>query len=122
MPEETKLQKLNKKLAKWTDIKDYTIYSNIANAEFTDPYSKQHAYSLLFTNSLDVCFKWLVPKLVSGDLHIEWYTTDEDTAVTIKRGTDTISFVCQSNPALALCLAIEKLIDKGGRMKEEGVK
>ncbi len=100
---------LNKKLAEW------------AGFEFDDDWSDDRPYKspdgvILhnwkhFTESLDTCFKWLVPKVVNGDIHIETYTTDEETAVTLMRACDTVAWACDKSPALALCKAIERLID-----------
>jgi len=71
-----------------------------------------------FTHSLDACFEWLVPKVVctikwielkSGDLghrarimRLEMYTEPQIEYEGFDRET----------PALALCKAIEKLIDE----------
>lgn len=75
-----------------------------------------------FTNSLDACFEWLVPKLTDLDINARLVLTHQlDYSVSIffsnpvdddyptrgvGRGRDGES------PALALCLAIEKLIDE----------
>ena len=103
---------LNCKLAEWAGVEKQKIFA-------PDPMDyPEHRLKLIrefypdFTQSLDVCFKWLVPKLVSGDLYIELCITADDTAVAIKRATSTVSFVCQPNPALAFCLAISQLIDR----------
>ena len=79
-----------------------------------------------FTQSLDTCFKWLVPKLREFgllDLSLTYSYLE------LKMGgddTDKLGFQCRlrlekfltepfrsqgKTPALALCLAIEKLID-----------
>lgn len=113
-------QELKKKLAEWRFGKDgvkygktlddkLVIYRRTRWIEEDEEWGIEILEDL--TQSLDACFKWLVPKLVSGDIHIEWYTRVDDTAVELKRATSTIAFVCQPSPALALCLAIEKLID-----------
>ena len=114
----TDKQELNKKLAVWAGFREADIkkhyYFEVGGervAKWQEPGRYWHIKLPNFTESLDACFKWLVPKLVSGDIHIEWYTTVEDTAVELKRATTTVAFVCQPNPALAFCLAIERLID-----------
>jgi len=102
------------KLAKWAGFQwlkatDGEYHWFDANNDIVSP-TDEEGNVIWDMNAL---FKWLVPKLVSGDLYIELYITAEDTAVAIKRATSTVSFVCQLNPALALCLAIAKLIDTG---------
>ncbi len=75
-----------------------------------------------FTTDLNLCFKWLVPKLVKSVfrldnisfqerggkecVHIEFQPSCND-----PYGWETVTGEA-STPALALCLAIEKLIDK----------
>ena len=97
-------QELNRKLAEWAEC--------FREDQLPD-----------FTQSLDDCFKWLVPKVYStiqvedicfgkenGEdyCHILWWTG--------KPKTD--SYGCgvyegrSDNPVLALCLAIEKIINK----------
>ena len=114
---------LNKKLAGWagfTEVKCKDCY-----AEPTE-YGKGHPHSIChydypddsnthvelpdFTQSLDACFKWLVPKAYPDSISFD-YTA--------------ISFECEikcftklyhgkgEREALALCKAIEKLIDSG---------
>lgn len=117
-------QELIKKLAEWAELEmeyalwDGVIFGSISTEEYMMFLPRKVDNCDVwrpFTKSLDTCFKLLVPKLVSGDIHIEWYTTSDDTAVHLKRATSTVAFVCHPNPALALCLAIEKLIDKEGK-------
>jgi len=100
---------LNKKLAEWAgftpmcDREEGTKY--IVTWEF--PNSKIFGDCPNFTESLDACFKWLVPKLEHYSL---W-----------KQGTEHVAEIWSSSKfgrkkntystALALCLAIEELID-----------
>ncbi|HUV46322.1 MAG TPA: hypothetical protein VMW45_04570 [Dehalococcoidia bacterium] len=64
-----------------------------------------------FTESLDVCFKWLVPKLVSVD--ILYGKIDAATvALALKHGQ--FFSATAETVALAFCRSIEKLIDEGG--------
>ena len=108
-------QTLNKKLAEWAGfIHDhwgdelFIIYPNKKTIKPEPPD---------FTKSLDACFEWLVPKLrptywagVSynsfwqgrGDTY-EGEVRDNNMSMRIYKIAET--------PALALCLAIEKLID-----------
>lgn len=98
-------RKLNEKLAKW---------AGFTNIEFLDtcilanpPEGREdEEFTLDFTNSLDACFKWLVPKLREKSKGVTIYCWDSLT--TVKIGDVTIQ---DKDPALALCLAIEKLID-----------
>lgn len=115
-------QELNKKLAEWAGFKrkeKHTIGmltghwhyvapdgSNIIDIEMPD-----------FTQSLDACFRWLVPKLVpfNADNGIDriisfTYCEGGDVQCEIECG-DGVAEWTDANPALALCLAIEKLID-----------
>lgn len=75
-----------------------------------------------FTDSLDACFRWLVPKLQE----LKWKM--RISAATLLGGTAQSSLTCwerkynkqnrphicvnAETPALALCLAVEKLIQK----------
>lgn len=102
MTEEDK-QKLNEKLAKWGGL------------EVDDIFDMWKYPPPNFTDSLDACFKWLVPKLPDYD-GIEFWESTEGWVCDIVYGI-SIEDERQvagigSNPALALCLAIEKLIDE----------
>ncbi len=111
MPE----QELNKKLAEWAGLSVATV------PDYTGFYLfgyKGICYTANFTQSLDACFKWLVPKLEN-----HWYQY----CITLNNVRD--GWACQlfrseespfvpkrideiaETPALALCKAIEKLID-----------
>jgi len=73
----------------------------------------QGGFSVAFWEpTLDFLFKHAVPKVCKGDLHLEVYTTLEDTAVTIKRATNTVSFRCLEDPAQALFWALSSALDK----------
>ncbi len=108
-------QELNKKLAEWAGFKETP--SSYAGREFI--WQVPDGSSIIdlpnFTNSLDACFKWLVPKL----------KVDEDT-IMFAHPIESMKYYCEiidadgepiagslayKAPALALCLAIEKLID-----------
>lgn len=73
-----------------------------------------------FLSSLDACFKWLVPRLdlyeiifsakesVNGYVcQLVWHSKDPD-----RLGMHDHVTECGDTPALALCKAIEQLIDK----------
>ena len=100
-------QVLNEKLAEWAfpDADTVQVDEEHIFVVFRDTFRKQFGNEVmyLFTQSLDACFKWLVPKLEPRLEKIKalesWlrdYLFDNPTP----------------EPALALCLAIEKLIDK----------
>jgi len=109
---------LNKKLAEWVGFKHSTYrdeehpskeYHCWILPRATTAYITDHEMPN-FTESLDACFKWLVPKLtglqqiiLQPDEGKRWYlgmTVDDELY-------ENIGFY----PALALCLAMEKLID-----------
>ena len=92
-------QELNKKLADWAGIPLRAI-------DFGLPYSLDVYDPPNFTQSLDACFKWLVPKLVHLNLLID--VTHKPTA---EVWGDRCEMARGETPTLALCLAIEKLID-----------
>ena len=83
-------QELNKKLAEWSGEEGN------------------------YTQSLDACFKWLVPKLSMTRLAYKYYLCSMTYEATVwaKDGIWREGW-SEDNAALALCLAIEKLIDGG---------
>ena len=107
-------EELNKKLAEWAGFRlgispygdECLLYPDGGWARDEDMTSD----FLSFTKSLDACFKWLVPKIeglqqiiLQPDEDGRWYlgmTVDDELYENI--GFDL---------ALALCLAIDKLID-----------
>lgn len=91
-------EELNKKLAEWAGVKPHPVY----------PTGYDYPY---FTDSLDACFKWLVPKLESYELKLNY----KKHCAWVKLPTKYTEFGMAETPALALCLAIEKLIDKEAR-------
>ena len=118
-------QELNRKLAEWAE------WTQINYDQYNENY---HGYAPLgimrldlpyFTQSLDACFKWLVPRLPEGE-SLDMIVWMEYYDVTVwQRGIKPSDIeVAQCNIlakeysteslALALCLAIEKLIDKEG--------
>ena len=72
-----------------------------------------------FTQSLDACFKWLVPKLDNLVLRYRHYNAGhmgyEARTLKVYDDDEYDTFLgIDKNPALALCLVIEKLIDNKG--------
>ena len=96
-------QELNKKLAEWAGWK----YDEPSDG-WWKPTGHYDGRQPNFTQSLDACFKWLVPRLWICDIRLEegifWFVrvAHPDYGEGKADGEDL---------ALALCLAIEKLID-----------
>ena len=123
------LNRLDKKFAEWAG------FTNYGDTDWRRPDGMLAGGTGLcpdFTQSLDACFKWLVPKSRMDTL---WIINNLDSptpkleycfGITRGEGNDLICWDkeipiedCLSpivdTPALALCLAIEKLIDSGGK-------
>lgn len=112
------MDELNRKLAEWAGFKlvmavdKDTLWSMRL---WVDPLTNQGGKHPNFTHSLGVCFKWLVPKLkclvLEADLRGDgvylakvWaYVGDYELQAT----------AWEKTPALAICRAIEKVIDAG---------
>ena len=106
---------LNEKLAKWAGVL-------ISIESWPDEEPTMYVYdteqeNLIgecspFTESLDACFKWLVPKLVQVQLTC---TGSYNSQATVFRSALVLPSSSEIHgeytPALALCKAIEKLID-----------
>lgn len=114
---------LNKKLAQWAGIK-YEPDEDEFKVIFPDGdwYNIGHDWELKdedieprFTQSLDACFQWLTPKLIEMDCYIQLNNGDYWTGEIWERavvGRNTRHIGEAETPALALCLAVEKLIDE----------
>ncbi len=106
--EQLDVQVLNKKLAEWAGWEYRECNPNhpqLKNSEYGmgwfHPDSNIGSFKPLdFTHSLDAIFKWLVPKL------------DEYDRMEILMGWAYNVVSLEDEPALALCLAIERLIDE----------
>ena len=106
---------LNKKLAEWAGFK-----RGIADSwHLTEPHYSLSSEPPDFTQSLNACFKWLVPKLglyeiifsakasVNGYVcQLIWHSKDPN-----RVGMHDHITECGETYALALCRAIERLID-----------
>ena len=118
-------QELKRKLLVWAGFTfgEYDYSSNYELLFYPDGKKVFIDSSLDFTNSLDACFKWLVPKLYS-ELEID------DMEIKTDSRRDGYGYACAlfgytkhlqshseyvTSPALALCLVIEKLIDEEGK-------
>lgn len=115
-------QELNRKLSKWAwfveaDIKKH-YYWEVGGkrcAKWLEPNTTYHIKLPRFTQSLDACFKWLVPKLNKMGIRIHMITQPRgrnDYFCSMGGKWFPYQTVYAETPALALCLAIEKLIDK----------
>ena len=86
-------------------------------------------YEKPFTESLDACFKWLVPKLLEKLIFVELHVSSSDCLAVLKDygnarqkiesfprcDIDMPKWLADAEtPSLAFCLAIEKFIDGGG--------
>jgi len=127
-------QELNKKLAEWAgftykfgkEMWNYERYKE-TNAWWEAPNGRRFKDLPDFTQSLDACFKWLVPNLFDKSYSVI-ITQDLARAIGYVRLLEEgrqFDATDNHNPALALCLAIEKLIDnknlpnQNTRIKEE---
>jgi len=116
-------RELNKKLAEWAGFYqkthdnywgDLTTVWHHVSGRLTD-YGYGNSPNIPFTKSLDACFKWLVPQ--PTDIHFKKTTEYPDHIISeVNCWLYVEGKMYQGwsyNPALALCLAIEKLIDEG---------
>lgn len=100
-------QELNRKLAEWAGMPLMAV-------DFGFPHSEVMYSPPNFTQSLDACFKWLAPKLFDEGYAII-VTQDLARACAYVRPLEfgrQFDATDNHNPALAFCLATEKLIDK----------
>ncbi|KKM58126.1 hypothetical protein LCGC14_1549760 [marine sediment metagenome] len=105
-----KLQKLDIKLGEWASVVHFR---------------------LRFTRSLDECDKWLTPKFTAGQGGIEFryypgcarciITVQDESGFSTYEGVVKVSSEgeAQKCSALALCLAVEKLIDSQSPSKSD---
>ena len=120
-------QELNKKLAEWADLQRVHILpkGNFFGLE-EGCYAwdtKGNRIPCNFTQSLDACDKWLTPKVTAGQGGIEFryypggvrciITVEDETGFSNYESWIKASYEgeAQKFSALALCKAIEKLID-----------
>jgi len=125
-------QELNKELAEWAGFKWQHAYHDFyelvtpdgAQLDLTAFRIGSYKKCPKFTQSLDACFKWLVPKLNRDGWFVElqqasmreywkarlWCPSSGTGKITL--GSIRARPIQEAEtPALALCLAIEKLID-----------
>jgi len=119
-------EKLNRKLAEWAGFQQIPAFGGTDMSttlwQFPDgsvPCMPHYNYPcpIEFTQSLDACFKWLVPKLGAYQISYKYYF---DNYYHLARVANKVGIwreaSNENNPALAFCLAIEKLI---GREEEQ---
>lgn len=100
-------EELNRKLAEFAGF-TYDIFIYQRHWKAPDGSSMEELPN--FTSSLDACFKWLVPAVGrSKDIEAERRQMVGNLLMSWARD---VAFLGEE-PALALCLAIEKLIDGG---------
>ena len=107
------MQELNKKLAEWAGFVGILDYPNKTSIGHPSQQSGLFV-NLNFTESLDACFKWLVPK-VFDDIVLLQHTFFKDhwwAKIGSEYEPKKQIVVEAKGAALAICLAIEKLIDR----------
>ena len=105
-------QELNKKLAEWAGFK-YQVCSSVRRGYcWVDPQYGDHAETPPnFIQSLDACFRWIVPKAIDRIMAEHECSSDVAYAILFKKWLQELELIIP-NAALSLCLAIEKLIDE----------
>lgn len=112
---------MNEKLARWAGIKNPHLWQGGNEVESPDDfwigeYDGEKITFLSFTTSLDACFKWLVPHIGYAIVTFDTTATDGNCVVLLED-----FYLAQpirkyegeaETPALALCKAIENLIDE----------
>jgi len=109
-------EELNKKLADWAGFTEVVAKGTLTIKVWKDPQGREDMCNPNFTESLDACFKWLVLKLICTANYSIIITQNLGQCIGYVRplqGGKQYDAVDNHNPALALCLAIEKLIDGG---------
>ncbi len=102
-------QELNKKLAEWAGfrVEGTTAFHWNLNQQGNN-YSD--IITLNFTESLDACFKHLVPKAIDKIMIEQECSNDIAYAILFKKWLQELELIIPKS-ALALCLAVEKLTD-----------
>lgn len=113
------MEELNKKLAEGVGFKRARYTTKL----YDYPDKSKYCASLPdLTNSLDACFKWLVPKLKRTEFRLHMWRVTKGWCVNVlwledlggrrrERVTSEKYEAVDEHPALALCKAVEKLID-----------
>jgi len=97
---------LNKKLAEWRGW-EYDIWKGWICPDTGENFDEAPN----FPESLDACFKWLVPVWIDKIMIEQECSSDFAYAILFKKWLQELELNIP-HAALAFCLAIEKLIDK----------
>lgn len=110
--------KLKRKLAEFAGFKQADIkkhyYFEVGGErlpKWIEPGRDWHIKLPDFPESLDACFKWPVPKVIDKLMAEQECSSDLAYAILFKKWLQELELIIPE-AALALCLAIEKLIDK----------
>ena len=106
-------EELNKKLAEWAGFEHKVVDIAGGEAQVDHWYYGTQSFIFFppnFTDSLNACFKWLVPKLKRWELGSN--AEGSSYAIVSDRIQKYPSEAQAKTPALALCLAISKLIEQ----------
>ena len=113
------MTELNEKLAVWAGFKwvadrNHTRRSDHVDGYWLVPGTEEHTHPVWnlpdFPNDLNACFKWLVPRF--EQVYLKYYTPIGHTAVVfMENWTNRGEGTDKDSMALALCRAIEQVID-----------
>jgi len=120
-------QELNRKLAEWAGLKWRWNHNPDCNCGAIDDDDSMRSWHSLdgelatrfyhedinFTQSLNACFEWLVPKLVEAELKYNCRVSPKHSDQFLAHVADDRHSATKEaeTPALALCLSIVELID-----------
>jgi len=121
-------QELSKKLAEWAGfegryVNRYEVGGGTGvYAGWEYPNGVHRLRPPSFTQSLDACFKWLVPEAQKRDINLRIVVSVQGLSTTVEifgsnlfdddYPTKKLAWAMDEIPALAFCKAIEKLIDE----------
>ena len=106
------LQELNEELARWAGFKKcrhFPMSRDDAPQLYRDVYGKTYRKLPNFITSLDACFKWLVPITIDKIMSDQGCSSDVAYAILFKKWLQELELIIPE-AALALCLAIKKMI------------
>lgn len=110
----TKEQELNKKLAEWAGFKEN--WNRELGRTWDYPDGSNNWFPIDFTQSLDACFKWLVPKAVRVLAATHYVRIQKAQEILFRFWLEERWKIDEPNvDTLALCLAIEELIRGEGQ-------
>ena len=103
-------QELNKKMAEWRFPDAVSITVGAEHIFITFEHGNELLH--LLTQSLDACFEWLAPEIRRRKLILELNDMGDWHWDIWNIGGKILACEDDDNPALALCLAISKLIEQ----------